>query len=57
MIRKHFQTRAELEQQMQAARQLRSETLAGAVRVLSAGALGVIRRMLLRIAAQSPRRA
>ena len=59
MTRKHFETRAELERQMDAARQLRAETLAGADWISSAlaGAVGVIRRMVLRIAAHAPRQA
>jgi hypothetical protein len=59
VTRKHFTTRAELERQMDAARQLRAETLAGAAWIFSAlaGAVGVIRRMLLRITAHAPRQA
>ena len=55
MIRRHFRTRAELERQMDAARQLRSETLAGASRIFAAFAGAAIRRIWLRIAAHAPR--
>ena len=50
MIRRHFETRAELERQMEAARQLRAETLGGATWIVSAlaAAVGAIRRLLLR---------
>jgi hypothetical protein len=50
VIRRHFETRAELERQMEAARQLRAETLGGATWIVSAlaVAVGAIRRLLLR---------
>ena len=53
MTRNPFRTRAELERQMEAARQLRAETLAGAGWIFSAlaGLWTVIRRMLLRMPA------
>lgn len=59
MTRTHFRTRAELERQMDAARQLRAETLAGASWSVSAlvGAVGLIRRIVQRIAAATPRQA
>lgn len=59
MIRRHFRTRAELERQMAAARQLRSETLAGGVRFLCAlaGAYVALHLKLLRVAAPRPRNA
>jgi hypothetical protein len=55
MMRRHFETRAELERQMEAARQLRAETLGGAAWIVSglAAVLGVIRRMLLRMTARA----
>lgn len=50
MIRRHFETRAELERQMEAARQLRAETRGGATWIVSAlaAAVGALRRLLLR---------
>ena len=53
MIRRQFESRAELERQVDAARQLRTEILAGAAWIASAlaAAVGVVRRMLLRITA------
>jgi hypothetical protein len=59
VARKHFETRADLERQMDAARQLRAETLGGAGWIFSAlaGAVEVIRRMMLRITSHGPRRA
>jgi len=58
MIRRHFETRAALQRQMDATRQLRVEILTGALWTLRAlaGAALVIRRMVLRIAACAPRR-
>ena len=55
MDRRHFETYAQLEWQMKAARQLRAETLDGATWIVSAlaAALGVIRRMLPRITART----
>ena len=55
MTRRHFETRAELEWQMEVARQLRTETLGGATWIVSAlaAALGVIPRMLLRMTARA----
>ena len=55
MTRKHFDTRAQLERQMDAARQLRSETLAGAIRIVAAFAGAAVRRSWLRIVAHAPR--
>jgi hypothetical protein len=52
--RKHFRTRAELERQMNAARQLRAETLAGAICIFAALAAAAIRRISLWIAARAP---
>ena len=51
MGRRHFETYAELERQMKAARQLRAETLGGATWIVSAlaAALDVIHRMLPRL--------
>ena len=51
MVRTHFETRAELERQMGAARQLRAETLGGATWIVSAfaGAVVAIRSLLLRV--------
>ena len=51
MDRRHFETYAQLERQMKAARQLRAETLDGTTWIVSAlaTALVVIRRMLLRM--------
>lgn len=59
MTRRHFETRAELERQMEAARQLRAETLGGASWIVSglASVLDLIRRMLLRIVAREPHQA
>jgi hypothetical protein len=59
MTRALFETRAELERQMDAARQLRSETLASASWICSALflAVRVIRRIMLWINAYAPRRA
>lgn len=55
MTRRHFETRAELERQMEAARQLRAETLGGAAWIVSglAAVLSMIRRMLLRMTARA----
>jgi hypothetical protein len=59
MTRRHFETRAELERQMEAARQLRSETLGGAAWIVSglAAVLSMIRQMLLRIITREPHQA
>lgn len=59
MIRTHFETRAELERQMDQSRQLRAETLGGASWILRAlaGAVAVIGRMLLRTTTHRPRSA
>ena len=57
MARRHFDTFAALERQMNAARQLRSEILGGAISVAFVSVFGLIRRCLLRITAQAPRRA
>lgn len=59
MTRRHFETRAELERQMEAARQLRAETLGGAAWIVSvlAAALSMIRRMLLQIITREPHQA
>jgi len=59
VVRKHFETRAELERQMEAARQLRAETLGGATWIVSAlaAALSAIRRILLRIITREPHQA
>jgi len=59
MTRRHFETRAELERQMEAARQLRAETLGGAAWVVSglAAVLSMIRQMLLRIITREPHQA
>lgn len=57
MVRRHFETFAALERQMNAARQLRAEILGGAICVACVRVLGLIRRSLLRIAARTPRRA
>jgi len=53
--RRHFETRAELERQMEAAHQLRAETLGGATWIISAlaPALGAIRGLLPRITART----
>ena len=55
MIHRHFRTRAEIERQMLAARQLRSDMLADATRTVAAFAGTAIRRILLRIADHAPR--
>jgi hypothetical protein len=54
-----FRTRAELERQIDAARQLRAETLGGArwISGALAGVAGVIRRIMLRIGSHEPRQA
>ena len=59
MTRRHFETRAELERQMEAARQLRAENLGGAAWVVSglAAVLSMIRQMLLRIITREPHQA
>jgi hypothetical protein len=61
MVRKHFETRAELERQMDAARQLRAEILGGAIAtwIVSAlaGAVSVTRRTLLLIVSRGPHQA
>ena len=60
MIRRHFESRAALERQMEAARQLRAETLAGAAWMIFsalAGVAGLIRRVLVRIITEAPRQA
>jgi hypothetical protein len=59
VTRTHFRTRAELERQMNAARQLRAEALAGASWIVSAlaGAEGLIHRIVQRVAAAAPRQA
>jgi hypothetical protein len=59
MFRRHFESRGELELQLDAARQLRSESRAGAVWMFSRllGVVGAIRRVLLRISADPSRRA
>jgi hypothetical protein len=53
--RRHFESYAELERQMKAARQLRAETLGGATWIVSAlaAALGAIRGLLPRITART----
>ena len=59
MAKHHFRTRAELERQMDAARQLRAETLAGCGWMI-AGLLGlvlVVRRLIDRSATRTARRA
>ncbi|HEX6115410.1 MAG TPA: hypothetical protein VFZ10_24165 [Geminicoccaceae bacterium] len=50
MAKHHFRTRAELERQMDAARQLRAETLAGGAWIIAAliSALLVLRRVIVR---------
>jgi hypothetical protein len=55
MGRRHFETYAELDRQMNAARQLRAETLGGATFIVSAlaAALGAIRGLLPRITART----
>lgn len=55
MTRRHFETRAELERQMEAARQLRAETLGGAAWIVSglAAVLSMNRQMLLRMTARA----
>lgn len=59
MICRHYRTRAELERQMAAARQLRSETLAGGVWLLCAlaGAFVALHLKLLRVAVRRPHNA
>ena len=59
MIRRRFESRWELELQMDAARQLGSESRAGAGWILSGlvGVVRVIRRLLLRTSAEPSRRA
>jgi hypothetical protein len=59
MTRRHFETRAELERQMDAARQLRAETLGDAAWIVSglAAVLSMIRQMLLRIITREPHQA
>ena len=57
MARRQFETFAALERQMNAARQLRSEILGGAISAALASVFGLIRRCLLRILAEAPRRA
>jgi len=59
MTRRHFETRAELERQMEAARQLRAETLGGAAWIVSglAAVPSMIRQMLLRIITREPHQA
>lgn len=59
MTRRHFETRAELERQLEAARQLRAETLGGAAWIVSglAAVLSMIRQMLLRIITREPHQA
>lgn len=55
MTRRHFETRAELERPMEAARQLRAETLGGAAWIVSglAAVLSMIQQMLLRMTARA----
>ena len=55
----HFRTRAQLELQMEAARQLRAETLGGASWIVSAilSAFQLLRRMIGLIGAIAPRKA
>lgn len=53
----HFKTSAQLERQMDAARQLRAETLRSATRVALETALAVVRRVTRRIAFGSLRQA
>lgn len=53
----HFETRAALERQMEAARQLRSETLASTTRNAVARAMQAVRRVLVRGAARESRQA
>jgi hypothetical protein len=55
MTRNLFGTRAELERQMDAARQLRAESLAGPSRDLVAAAGAAVRRLLVRAVALAPR--
>ena len=57
MARNLFGSRAELERQMDAARQLRAESLAGASRDLVAAAGAAVHRLLVRAVALAPRRA
>ena len=56
MTRRQFRTRAELERKMDAARQLRSETLARWIASALPPTVEVIRRIVLRITAYAPRR-
>ena len=55
----HFRTRAELERQLEAARQLRAETLGGASWIASAilSAFQLLRRVVGLIATTGPRKA
>ena len=57
MTRRHFRTRAELERKMDAARQLRAETVATWIGSAVPPTVGVIRRVVLLITAHAPRRA
>jgi hypothetical protein len=57
MTQKGFRSRADLERQMDAARQLRAETLAGGSRDFVAAAGAAIHRLLVRTVAIVPRRA
>jgi hypothetical protein len=56
MPRKHFRTHAEIQRQIEKARQVRSETASVLILDGLAGAMGLIRRVLARITV-SPRRA
>ncbi len=57
MVRSHFGSFAALERQMDAARQLRSEILGGAISIAFVAMFGLVRRRLLRLAKHAPRRA
>ena len=57
MPRKHFRTHAEIERQIEKARQVRAETAGALIRDGLASAMGLIRHILARITTVSPRRA
>jgi hypothetical protein len=57
MARKHFRTRAELERQIEKAHQIRAETASALILDGLTSAIGLIRRILIRITTVSPRRA
>ena len=57
MARKHFRTRAELERQIEKARQIRAETASALILDGLTSAMGLIRRILARVTTVSPRRA